>query len=218
MLRNRIIGFVLAFAIAVTVNIERLSADVIQNASFEMPAVVDSFLVFAPGDAIGNGWILDPLSGSNALLLKSGGLGGPTTNDGGQYLLFGAAPDFGILRQDVILESSTPYRLTFELGDQPGGPSIGAGIKVDMLFNGVSILGGQRSFSVPQGSPFATKELLFNSGAVGSYRLHLTADGNSTSVDAFNLVVVPEPSALTLLSIATIAFSVTVRCRKRERC
>jgi hypothetical protein len=217
MSRVRFIGVVVALAI--TLHGQQLSADIIQNASFESPGLPpdQAFLAFSPGATIGSGWVLDSSSPSNALLLKSGALGGPTTNDGGQYLLFGAGPrEWGILRQDMSLDAATPYRLTFQLSDQPPGGSVEAGVKLDMLFNGVSILGGQRTFSVPIGSGFQTKELLFNTEQPGSYRLQLVADGSSTSVDAFNLVAIPEPSTSMLLSLAGLALGTFLRVRIRE--
>ena len=167
MSRVSFIGVVVALAI--TLHCQQLSADIIHDASFESPGLPpdQAFLAFSPGATIGSGWVLDNSSPSNALLLKSGALGGPTTNDGGQYLLFGTGTEFGILRQDITLDAATSYRLTFQLSDQPPGGSVEAGVKLDMLFNGVSILGGQRTFSVPIGSGFQTKELLFNTEQPG---------------------------------------------------
>lgn len=59
-------------------------AAIVQNGSFEDPAIPDgrNFLQFDPGESIGGAWIVE---GSVTILsFRSGALGGPITNDGNQ--------------------------------------------------------------------------------------------------------------------------------------
>lgn len=183
----------LALAVAVVATGNTLIANVLLNPSFEEPQVSQDVLLIGPGQSIGPGW----QTSSFVLLFRSGVLDSPVTGDGGQHLGLAAS----IVFQDVDLAPFSPHRLVFELG---GDDSQVGAVRVDILRDGVSLLGGERFFSTG-GRFFDSKEIVFNSLDAGTYRLHVSnLDGEIAYVDAFNLAPVPEPSSILLLGLSMV--------------
>jgi hypothetical protein len=182
------------------------------NASFESPDVTGSQGFFA-GNTIGIGWLVDSSSKAPAVVFDSGAFGGPTTHDGGQYLLMDSSLGGTAIYQDIAVNSFTQYRLAWELGTQP--PGIDGEVAIDIISDRSSLIGGPRSFFLAAGSPFTSMDLSFATQASADIRLRVIASGKSTSVDAFSLTSVPEPSSSAQLIFAMGAFVFPIRKRSR---
>ena len=193
-----------------------IEAATVVNGSFEDPAVEFLLMGFDPGETIGTGWVVDGLSDSSSVVLfRSGALGAPVTNDGGQFLLIGAGnPDFATIRQDLTLEAAS-YRLSFDLADGDGAAPINA-VNLDITRSGQTIIGGPQNFSVGLSSGFETQELLFVAPTAGDYRLIVSATAGTPGIDAFSvteIAAVPEPCGFAAISFAFIGLVLRRRTR-----
>lgn len=190
-------------------------AAIVLNSSFEEPVIPgnNAIVQFNSGDTIGSGWVIGTGPGGetrSVFLLSSGALGGPTTIDGNQYLLMAGAEFITPITQNLTLGGTSQYRLGFQLAGQPDG---GGSVDIDILRGGASIVGGPQQFSVPQSSGFQNFELPFTTGVEDTYSLLITSAGESTSIDAFTLTAVPEPSLHAFLVVG--AFVLSNRRRNR---
>lgn len=193
------------YLISVVLFVSSLQAATIVNPSFEQPEIpaLESFAFFTASNTIGAGWVVDPTSESAVLVLKSGALDGPTTPDGGQYALISDGSVLGSIHQDLLLDAAD-YRLSFALG--AGEDNVAAGVRVNVSAGSGGGFGGTL-FSVPIGSGFEVKELLFTAPTSGTYRLSVAAESGGAAIDAFSLqevTAIPEPSIVGMLATATI--------------
>jgi hypothetical protein len=192
--------FAVAAALA-TVAPATAHAGLLINPSFEQPALPPgTFRDFTAGNTIGAGWVVQ--SGDAQVITNNFSPTWPNATDGNQIAYLGQNLQATTVYQDVSLNASTAYRLTFDLsGFSQFNNGNGALLKVDILSGGQSILGGPVTFTRPEPSQFAGEVLEFTSGSSGSYRLILNQPGgHGTNVDNFSLTLasVPEPSSLTL--------------------
>nr|WP_143548336.1 hypothetical protein [Rhodopirellula sp. SM50] len=202
---------VIACVLAATLAAVSVNAAVVTNGSFETPDIPggSSAVFFVPGETMGAGWVVDPASGSAVLILRETLGVHPAVLDGDQYAVIGVAPDFATIRQDVALDAAS-YRLSFQLA---AAETISdAGISVDILRGGTSVVGGPAGFSVPTGSGFMDQSLDFTTSTADNYRIVLTATAGATAIDAFQITAIPEPSSVAVL--AAISLPLVIRRRR----
>ena len=188
------------------------------DGSFESPSVGAGFTPYSAGQSFG-GWTV----GSGGLVdlmgtgYASGLWSGPS--EGSQYVYLGDSVLAANLYQDLTLDASTNYHLTFDLSpfatDYNGN---GAKIAVDILSGGSTIIGGPAIYTRDKVSGYASESLNFTTSAAGTYRLNLQSfDGYGTNIDNFVLAsvsVVPEPSTASLVFTAAL---ITLSYGRRRR-
>ncbi|MFO1487774.1 MAG: PEP-CTERM sorting domain-containing protein [Verrucomicrobiota bacterium] len=193
-------------AVSVWFSSQSAQANFLLNGSFESPVIAPAAGVgIVSGATIGAGWVTDT---GNSVLLGTqygGGVPGgfwPGASDGNAYLFMGNSASAGAIHQDLALNANS-YTLTFDLANFLGGFN-GNGAKVSVniinLGNSTSVLGAPQVFTRPVLGNYAAQSLSFSLPNAGNYRVSVTsASGFGSNVDKFDLSVVPEPSALTLL-------------------
>ncbi len=209
-------GIVAAGAMAAT------AQNFILNPSFELPVVgAGSYQVFATGQTIGAGWVVDSSAIAVDVLDKgyaSGGVTWAPPTHGNQYLYLGDSASAATIRQDVSLAAGGPYRLTFDLANFLSfhGTSAKTTVNVVNLGDSSSVVGGGQDFTRPSGAGYASQELDFTVPQAGNYRVLVSnPDGFGSNVDNFALVAVPEPSAYAILAGAgVLGFAALRRFRR----
>jgi len=169
-------------------------AELLLNPSFEQPVLADGTVAgFSSGETIGAGWVVQ--SGNASIITKGftvevpPGTFWPGPSAGNQYLYDGSNLVATTVYQDVSLAAATAYQLTFDMANfLGGGLGSGARVNVDVTINGVSVIGGPTSFTLPLGAGYTTESLDFTTAGAGTYRLLLEQPGGyGTNIDNLSL-------------------------------
>ena len=207
----------LAVAATVAVPATVASAQIVNNGSFESPALPTNSYLYGPSNVF---W---SFLGSAGLVNGSSGFVTPSAAPNGSQVAFlqSYLNGAGSISQQISLGAAGPYQLSFYSAGRAGGGGFGTTI-FNAALDGVTIGTATTTF----GSPYTLNTfgfaansglhtLTFSSNAAQA-GLNAIQNDNTAFIDAVQVTSTPEPASLILLVTGLVGVFGVTRRRKRE--